>query len=77
TLQKLNTDLLWHSKRNQLIPTFKRIKKMSNMRKMPLLTDCFLKRIPLFLPLSNKKFQKDNLKAENRAYRVQTSRKAA
>jgi len=26
--------------------------------------------------LSNKKFQKDNLKAENRAYRVQTSRKA-
>jgi len=26
-LQKLNTDLLWHSKRNQLIPTFKRIKK--------------------------------------------------
>lgn len=47
------------------------------MRKMPLLTDCFLKRIPLFLPLSNKKFQKDNLKAENRAYRIQTSRKAA
>ena len=47
------------------------------MRKMPLLTDCFLKRIPLFLPLSNIKFQKDNLKAENRAYRVQTSRKAA
>ena len=47
------------------------------MRKMPLLTDCFLKRIPLFLSLSNKKFQKDNPKAENRAYRVQTSRKAA
>ena len=45
------------------------------MRKMPLLTDCFLKRIPLFLPLSNKN-QKDNLKAENRAYRIQTSRKA-
>ena len=27
------------------------------MRKMPLLTDCFLKRIPLFLPLSNKNFK--------------------
>ena len=47
------------------------------MRKMPLLTDCFLKRIPLFLPLSKKKFQKDNLKVKNRAYRVQKSRKAA
>ena len=47
------------------------------MRNMPLLTDCFLKQIPLFLPLSNKKFQKDNPKAENRAYRVQKSRKAA
>nr|DAO70549.1 MAG TPA: hypothetical protein [Caudoviricetes sp.] len=31
---------------------------MSNMRKMLLLTDCFLKRIPLFLPLSNEKNSK-------------------
>ena len=44
------------------------------MRKMPLLTDCFLKRIPLFLPLSNKKSKRQP--KENRAYRVQTSRKA-
>ena len=32
------------------------------MRKMPLLTDCFLKRIPLFLPLSNKNFKKTTQK---------------
>ena len=63
--------------KSQLIPTFKRIKKnVKYEKKCRFFTDCFLKRIPLFLPLSNKKFQKDNLKAENRAYRVQTSRKA-
>ena len=32
------------------------------MRKMPLLTDCFLKRIPLFLPLSNKNFKRTTQK---------------